>query len=115
MELQIEEDFVSPALDLAHDRGSLGVEELHADFQKRFAFLVFEKVEEAESVLCRLEVAGYDYIALHIFLNSASYQRMAGSGLREAGKAGAYSTYATAEAGEGSAEDAMRSYDADYI
>ena len=40
---------------------------------------------------------------------------MAGSGLREAGKARAYSTYATAEAGEGSAEDAMRSYDADYI
>ena len=49
------------------------------------------------------------------FLNSASYQRMAGSGLREAGKARAYSTYATADAGEGSAEDAMRSYDADYI
>ena len=67
MELQIQENPVAPGLDLPDHLWPLGVEELHADLQKRFAFLVFEKVEEAESVFCGFEIAGYDYVALHIF------------------------------------------------
>ena len=66
VELQVEEDAVSPALDLAHDLGTLGIEELHADLQEGFALLVPEQVEEAEGVFCGLEVAGYDYVAFHI-------------------------------------------------
>ena len=65
VEFQIEENPVSPALDLPHDGGSLGVEQLHADFQKGFALLVLKEVEEPEGVFRRLEVAGYDYIVLH--------------------------------------------------
>ena len=58
-------DARAPALDLPHDGGSLGVEQLHADFQKGFALLVLKEVEEPEGVFRRLEVAGYDYIVLH--------------------------------------------------
>ena len=67
MEFQVEENPVSPALDLPHDGGSLGVEQLHADFQKRFALLVLKEVEEPEGVFRRLEVAGNDYVALHLY------------------------------------------------
>lgn len=65
MELQVQENPMSPGLDLPHDGRAFGVEQLHADFQKGFALLVLKEVEEPEGVFRRLEVAGYDYIVLH--------------------------------------------------
>ena len=65
VELEVQEDFVTPCLDFADDGRTLGIEQLHADFQKGFALLVLKEVEEPEGVFRRLEVAGYDYIVLH--------------------------------------------------
>ena len=65
VQLQVEENPVSPAFDLPHDGRTFGVEKLHADLQKGFARLVAEKIEEAERIFCGLEVAGDDYITVH--------------------------------------------------
>ena len=62
VELEVEENAVAPALDFAHDGRAFGVEKLHADLQKGFARFVAEQIEEAESLLGRLEVAGDDYV-----------------------------------------------------
>lgn len=66
VQLEVEENLVPPALDLTHDFRPFGIEQLHADLEERFACLAPEQVEEFEGIFRRLEVAGDNYVMLHI-------------------------------------------------
>jgi len=63
VQLEIEEDGVAAALELADDVRSLGVEQLHADLDEGLA--AGEAVEKTERFLAAGEIAGYDDVFTH--------------------------------------------------
>ena len=68
VELQVQENFVPPGLDLPDDGGALGVVELHADLHEGLARLPGEAVQETEGLLPALEVQCDDYVLTHCVL-----------------------------------------------
>ena len=63
VQLEIEEDLVAARLDLAHDRGALGVEKLHADLHERL--LAGEAVEKRERFFLAVKVQRNDNVLTH--------------------------------------------------
>ena len=63
VQLEIEEDLVAAGFDLAHDRGALGVEELHADLHE--GLFAGEAVEKRESLFPAVKIQRNDNVLTH--------------------------------------------------
>ena len=63
VELEVQEDFVTPCLDFADDGRTLGIEQLHADLHKRLA--VCELIEKGQRLFAAVKIQSDDYVFTH--------------------------------------------------
>ena len=67
VELEVKEYLMAAAFDFFHNLVAGSVIELHSNLEIGLAGLVVEFVKEAECLLGVGEIAGYDYVSVHIF------------------------------------------------
>ena len=65
VELQVQENLVSPGFDFPDDGGPFGVVQLHADFHKGLVLPGGEAVQEPQGLFPRGEIQGNNYILSH--------------------------------------------------
>ena len=66
MKFQVEEDLVSATFDFFYNLVAGTIIKLHAYFQERLTALAIEFIKKCECFLCVGEIAGYDYVSVHV-------------------------------------------------